>query len=181
MKNRPFQCSDGFCGADDCDRCRPGQTVDEDCCDCEHFDSEDSGGWCKAADHGTRCGDSCPAWHDFLFIPNAEHHLLSGMDRIHSSRAQRERIDIMTDDGQTKNAASEGTSASPCSTPCPHQHPETWKCRWDGLMKPEGKCQPHTFEHRPMKWGRHASGFYSSIRCMVPNSAITSTQTTETE
>jgi len=71
----------------------------------------------------------------------------------------------------TEGGLSQVPAQCDCSTPCPHQHPETWKCRWDGLVKPEGKCQPHTFEHRPMKWGRHASGFYSSIRCMVSNAA----------
>jgi hypothetical protein len=70
------------------------------------------------------------------------------------------------------NERIDDSSPAPGSTPCPHQHPETWKCRWDGLMKPDGKCKPHTFEHRPMKWRRHLTGFYSSIRCMVSNGRI---------
>ena len=61
-----------------------------------------------------------------------------------------------------------GTSARPCSVLCPHQHPTTWKCEFDGLMKPDEMCPPHTFEHRPTIIDRN--GFRSSIRCMVaPN------------
>ena len=67
-----------------------------------------------------------------------------------------------------------GYGRTPCSVPCPHQHPTTWKCKWDGLMKPEGMCKPHTFEHRPIKIERN--GFHSSIRCMVaPNTRIADT------
>lgn len=44
--------------------------------------------------------------------------------------AQRERIDIMTNDRQTKNAASEGTSASHCSQArCECRDPRTV---WNG-------------------------------------------------
>ena len=47
--------------------------------------------------------------------------MFTGLRKQHN-----ERIDIMTNDRQTKNAASEGTSESPCS-PASEGFPEGWR------------------------------------------------------
>jgi len=93
------------------------------------------------------------------------------MSGIRCPMCDNDIYDCECEDRYGKAAPSSCTSALPCSVPCPHQHPETWKCKFDGLMKPDGMCPPHTFEHRPVKLRR--DGFYSSIRCMVaPNAGL---------
>ena len=48
--------------------------------------------------------------------------------------------------------------------PCEHQDADTWVCAF-GPYKPEGKCRPHTLQHRAMH--RANAMRRSSILCMI--------------
>jgi len=52
--------------------------------------------------------------------------------------------------------------------PCPHQHKETWACKW-GIVKPVGKCKPVSQKHRAIEYdpGRMKRSYKASFQCLI--------------